>query len=837
MTARGMAGAEDSPEGPTLGSVDPFEQARKALSLRTPFEGEETVSRAPTLPARLVSWSGPSDRRKKQKKLELPDAAAEERPPQLNAAPSSGKKGAWDHFEAYFRPVTMGDVEMLAAKPPFGQGGLDPCLAIPFLGTAGELLSQGETFDVAVAETSSYLGVGGEEVVSNKERSGQSVDYVSNLSAEQGIHDVVVQQLLTTGERGEQSIEQRLHDAVVKREWPMEVEQGSSSGGTASPSCTGEAGTSLNWLLGARQRVVLTSERPNKKRKLIGVDAGLEQLVLLPRSGAQAGTMYVESTGCSLKKDATLSMPCLLCPKEKGALKPVIGEPSRAADGGNLKFAHLFCTLWRPEALVEDMDSMEPITNVGWVQENQRKLVCNICKVKHGACVRCSHGACRTAFHPICARESKHQMEIWGKSGLPNVELRAFCSKHSSVGYANSVEKGNNASEQKPTEVRLNDANLGSGKIPKLRFTRKKKDRSLNHETISFNPDNLIKVETMEHGALPYKVRNLNTQATRNMEIDTDHLSAGENLMRNSGDIAMVLKKLIDRGTVSGETTTFSHGLKLKIIKWLQKSAHILAVQAITLKGSSEVVQDNKLDGSDSTDSVNVKSSLVPEDKGATFEMSDSAVPKPSSPRSKDNNKILEEEKAIRATGTTLENGKKNVVKGSPDHEYFLAEDLAKEYTGNLSLVGGKDTSKEVDKKLISNNISGNKVFDTSMEIPNKLQGTSLGRKSNNLTDAELSSKWRNVSSLIKPLLGVIMLNMGQIQLKMAYAIIMIVIWITLMDSLSSTLMIRILTFIHLSRQRLLIYGTMLLSRTNRHSIILKSNYALPMRKGLRIPQ
>ncbi|KAE8798489.1 hypothetical protein D1007_26164 [Hordeum vulgare] len=67
-----MAGVEGSPEGPTLGGVDPFEQARKAMSLRTPFEGEETASRAPTLPARLVSWSGPSDRRKK---LELGRAA------------------------------------------------------------------------------------------------------------------------------------------------------------------------------------------------------------------------------------------------------------------------------------------------------------------------------------------------------------------------------------------------------------------------------------------------------------------------------------------------------------------------------------------------------------------------------------------------------------------------------------------------------------------------------------------------------------------------------------------------------------------------------------------
>lgn len=33
----------------------------------------------------------------------------------------------------------------------------------------------------------------------------------------------------------------------------------------------------------------------------------------------------------------------------------------------------------------------------------------------------CLAGTCRAAFHPICARESKHQMEIWGKSGRSNV--------------------------------------------------------------------------------------------------------------------------------------------------------------------------------------------------------------------------------------------------------------------------------------------------------------------------------------------------------------------------------------------------------------------------------
>lgn len=30
-------------------------------------------------------------------------------------------------------------------------------------------------------------------------------------------------------------------------------------------------------------------------------------------------------------------------------------------------------------------------------------------------------GACRTSFHPICAREARHRMEIWGKLGCDDV--------------------------------------------------------------------------------------------------------------------------------------------------------------------------------------------------------------------------------------------------------------------------------------------------------------------------------------------------------------------------------------------------------------------------------
>lgn len=30
-------------------------------------------------------------------------------------------------------------------------------------------------------------------------------------------------------------------------------------------------------------------------------------------------------------------------------------------------------------------------------------------------------GTCRSSFHPICAREAKHRMEIWGKIDSDNV--------------------------------------------------------------------------------------------------------------------------------------------------------------------------------------------------------------------------------------------------------------------------------------------------------------------------------------------------------------------------------------------------------------------------------
>ncbi|CAD6242208.1 unnamed protein product [Miscanthus lutarioriparius] len=811
-----MARAEALPQGEAPGfGVDLYAQATKAVSLRTPFEGDEAAPRVPTLPARLVSWAGPGDARKKHKKIlpPPPDDAAPEPPPQSPVA-TPAKVGLWDQFEAYFRPVTLADVEMLRPKLPFGYSKVDSCMLIPFLGSDKELINQAETYDVAVAETTSYLGVGGEEVVTNRERGVQSVHLASqkernDQSVEQDIHDVVVQQMVSDKElnrhRGGQGIQEV---SVQLGGRSFGVDQAGSSSGIVLAQCVEEEGISLNWLLGATGRFVLTSERPNKKRKLLGADAGLEQLVLLPRVGAEASSScdvcclgessmesnrivncsnckvsvhqrcyglhavpdgqwlcarctYLESTGWSLNEDAggTQSMPCALCPKEKGALKPVKVEPTRIAGVGHQKFVHLFCSLWAPEVFVEDMESMEPVLSLENVQENRMKLTCSICKIKHGACVRCSHGTCRTPFHPICARESKHQMEIWGKSRHPNVELRAFCSKHSAVGYTSSIENSNLASEQNPRKSGPDNTTLSSGKIPILRFTRKNKDKFINCGTSTSSSGNLIRVKTIEQGALANTVRNENTQPIRIWETGAGHPSAGGDHMRSSGDIAVVLRKLIDSGKVSvsdiasevgissesleaalvGETTTFSHGLTLKIIKWLQNSVHMHGAQGNVCKGSSVVVQDNKSDGLDTTDTVDVKNALVLDhDKGVLVDVPDSTVTEPARTRSKSNSKILKENNATCAIGVTiLQNGKKNMVKESSNPE-CSAKEFANESTQEFSPTSNKDVLKDEHGILILNDTSGNKDFGTSTEIPNENQGALLGRKINHLTEVEL---------------------------------------------------------------------------------------------------
>jgi hypothetical protein len=153
-----------------------------------------------------------------------------------------------------------------------------------------------------------------------------------------------------------------------------------------------------------------------------------------------------------------------------------------------------------------------------------------------------------------------------------------------------------------------------------------------------------------------------------------------------------------------GETTTFSHGLTLKIIKWLQNSVHMHGAQGNVCKGSSGVVQDNKSDGLDTTDSVGVKNALVlDDDKGVLVDVPDFAVTEPARTRSKSNSKILKENNATCATGVTIvQNGEKNMVKEDSNPE-CAAKEFANESTQGFSPSSSKDVLKDEHGILVRN--------------------------------------------------------------------------------------------------------------------------------------
>uniref|UniRef100_A0ACD5ZQC0 Uncharacterized protein n=1 Tax=Avena sativa TaxID=4498 RepID=A0ACD5ZQC0_AVESA len=567
--------------------------------------------------------------------------------------------------EPYFREISLEDFEALVPKPPSTSNWLDPCLIIPFVGSGKEQLAKHvDPSDVAVvAENSNSNLILGKE---NEEPENRRVHirHDTHDSSDFVGHSM---QLANTNGTSDEHCEQDMQEVILQQgEQPVviQLDPGTMRDGVVLSGCKQSLDASLNWLLGARGRFVLTSERPNKKRKLLGADAGLERLVWLPPLPGETGSRcdvcclreidmafnrMLHCNSCqvsvhqkcygvqvmpdgywicawcesnSLARRLTLndegrivSMPCVLCPKEKGALKPVKCDPGQTADGGSLNFAHLFCSLWAPEVFIEDMDAMEPVTNIGDIPENRTKMVCSLCKVMHGACVRCSHGTCRACFHPICAREKKHQMEIWGKYGLKNVELRIFCSKHSRVRSISSVHNANGVTEQDTTHVVLDDEKFTTDMRQQMRFTRKSKDKFMNGTSISSSSASLNKMQTAELVTSPCTAIAIETQQIQHTHMVVDQPTGDGNLVSNSSDVSTVLRKLIDQGKVSvgdieselglssesleaalvPETTTFSPGLKLKIIKLLQNSVHVPSVQVEPLKESSITLEGTLL--------------------------------------------------------------------------------------------------------------------------------------------------------------------------------------------------------------------------------------------------
>ncbi|CAF2205158.1 unnamed protein product [Brassica napus] len=547
--------------------IDLLAQASKHLSERSPYDVNEDGSSVGvsvgTLPIALANLLNQKDDKRRHKKSHH---GGETKKKKSNRQGEKLRAGSiWVERQEYFRRLELPDLETLSDLASLRSLSSRSCFSVPSV--------EYESLNIQQRET---------------DASEKSEDVVGKEKEE--INEEAVQ--------------------------PMSVDNVGdevSSGADYSGS--------LEWVLGCRNRILLASERPSKKRRRIGSDAGLEKLVVAAPCRGDAllcdfcctgdakehhnqlivctsckATVHRKCYGvvedaddtwlcswCEMENGGSDSeRPCLLCPKKGGILKPVV---SKTENGGPPEFAHLFCSLWMPEVYIEDLNKMEPILNLPGIKETRRKLLCNLCKVKSGACIRCCNATCRTSFHPICAREAGNRLEIWGKHGCDTVELRAFCSKHSDIQESGRPIEGGeiNAADSRPPESNLpsesvrdqlsNDEMGVDVGTPGTRsdISRNSELRELGSSRSEFN---LSATDIVESG--------ITGRSTDDEKTQSESLSFG-----------LILKKLIDLGKVNVKDVAEEIGVnpdslnaKLmdgdllpdllgKIVKWLGQHAHM----------------------------------------------------------------------------------------------------------------------------------------------------------------------------------------------------------------------------------------------------------------------
>ncbi|AEE36028.1 PHD finger family protein [Arabidopsis thaliana] len=619
MMGRGVdggCGAEEKPYRPfrrvaldkengyeDMGSleIDFLAQASKNLSERSPFDvpedGSTSVLSVPTLPIALANLlKNHSDNKKRHKKSH---SGADKKKKKSSRQGDKLRSGSiWLEHEDYFRRLDFPDLETLSDLASLRSLSSRNCFSIPSV--------EYDSIDIQQRET---------------DASAKNEDVVCG-------DGVVLEQIknLLTKDISEGTV--RKEEDVVKPMGVDNVGNGISSGSDYSGS--------LEWVLGNRNRILLTSERPSKKRKLLGSDAGLGKLMVAAPCEGNAllcdfcctghhqlivctsckATVHkkcyglLEDSGkpwlcswCELENGrADSERPCLLCPKKGGILKPVL---SKTENGGPAEFAHLFCSLWMPEVYIEDLKKMEPILNFPGIKETRRKLLCNLCKVKSGACIRCCNvvvltlsmpdnpivwiiftGKCFVGIYYHNAVEAGNRLEVWGKHGCDTVELRAFCSKHSDIQESGkSVEGGeSNAAESRSPICHLPSESVGEGHLSN-------DEMGVDVGTPGTGSD-ISRNSDLQELESPHSKFNLS--ATDNVESGmTGRSNEDERTLSKSLSFGLILKKLIDLGKVDVKDVAAEIGInpdalraKLtdgdllpdllgKVVKWLSQHAHM----------------------------------------------------------------------------------------------------------------------------------------------------------------------------------------------------------------------------------------------------------------------
>lgn len=115
---------------------------------------------------------------------------------------------------------------------------------------------------------------------------------------------------------------------------------------------------------------------------------------------------------------------CVFCPLQTGAFKQL--------DDG--RWSHVVCALWIPEVYFASPVYMEPIEGFSRIPRTRWRLVCYICRRRHGACVQCTLRLCVLAYHVTCAKRAGLYMAMQnGVAGALSLKasLLLFCDRHS----------------------------------------------------------------------------------------------------------------------------------------------------------------------------------------------------------------------------------------------------------------------------------------------------------------------------------------------------------------------------------------------------------------------
>ncbi|KAJ9567063.1 hypothetical protein OSB04_003029 [Centaurea solstitialis] len=586
---------KDAPLARLVG-IDFYAQACKALAVLSPFDledggGQKKTSSSsssaivvPTLPAGLASClSKNADSRKRHKKSHLGSDTKKNKSSSRQEKPRG--LSIWSETEDYFRELRVDDIEKLNEASSFRD---DRFISIP------------------------YLGGNNSNETNNNNPSSSSAVVVAGVEEQQ-----------------QEDVEQFMEvDGIGASTNEILQKQQEEDNLCALP----QSSSGVEWLLGSRSKIYLTSERPSKKRKLLGGEAGLEKLFVarpvkeqgtstcchycsLGDMGNQLNRLIVctscgvavhqrcygvqqdDEAGCWLcswcrlkrDEDKTSDNHCVLCPQQGGALKPVRKRGGAGNDdGGLVEFAHLFCCQWMPEVYIEDTKSMEPIMNIEGIKEAQKKLICYLCKVKCGACVRCSYGSCRTSFHPVCARDARHRMEIWGKFGCDDVELRAFCSKHSEA-QKDCNHQVENLSVGDGSSTFLEHRPLSSIACEphKLKLGRRSGDKFVPHTEATDVESGLLDTRPNPKRQIEY-IDGQEAKGSGTVE---------DSKVSDSSNFTLLLKKLIERGKVNMKDVASEMNVSAnllasnladdclpldlhgKIVKWLKNHAHAGGLQ------------------------------------------------------------------------------------------------------------------------------------------------------------------------------------------------------------------------------------------------------------------